>query len=86
MSSTSDSSRFWSTVTPNDSVAIVGQGTASLPNGECNYLYVGGTGNITAICNGVSILFSNLAVGYHPIKATTIKATGTTATLILAAN
>lgn len=88
MASTSDSTEFWSVVTPNDSVASTnnGNGTASLPNGKCNYLYVGGTGNITAICNGVSVLFSNLAVGYHPIRATTIKATGTTATFILAAN
>lgn len=86
MASTSDSTEFWFTVTPNDSLAVVSQGTASLPNGKCNYLYVGGTGNITARCNGVSVLFSNLAVGYHPIRATAILATGTTATLILAAN
>lgn len=86
MASTSDSTRFWSTITPNDSQAKVGQGTASLPNGECNYIYVGGTGNLTATCNSVDVLFSNLAVGYHPIKATCIKATGTTCTLILAAN
>lgn len=86
MASTSDSTRFWSAVVPADSVAPVGQGTSSLPNGECNYLYVGVTGNITAICNGVSVLFANLAVGYHPIKATTIKSTGTTAGSILAAN
>lgn len=86
MASTSDSTEFWSVVTPNDSIAPVQQGTASLPNGKCNYLYVGGIGNITARCNGVNVLFSNLAVGYHPIRATAILATGTTATLILAAN
>lgn len=86
MASTSDSTRFWSAVTPNDSVAVSGQGTPSLPNGEYNYIYVGTTGDITAICNGVSILFKNLPVGYHPIKATAIKATGTTASTILAAN
>lgn len=86
MSNTSDPTRFWSTVTPNDSQSKVQQGTASLPNGECNYLYVGGTGDITAICAGVSVLFKNCAVGYHPIKATAILATGTTATLMNAAN
>lgn len=78
MANTGDPTRFWSTVTPSD--------TTNLAAGECNYLYVGGTGNITAICNGVAILFSNLAVGYHPIKCTRVNNTGTTATLILAAN
>lgn len=78
MASTSDSTRFWSVITPSD--------TVNLANGECNYIYVGVTGNITAICNGVAVLFSNLAVGYHPIKCTRINATGTTVTTMLAAN
>lgn len=70
--------KFWSAVTPSD--------TVNLPGGETNYLYVGVTGNITCICNTNVVLFSNLAVGYHPIRTTRINATGTTATLILAAN
>lgn len=78
MASTSDSTRFWSAIAPSD--------TVNLPNGECNYIYVGGTGDVVAICNGVAITFKNLAVGYHPIKATRINNAATTATLMLAAN
>ena len=70
--------KFWSVVTPSD--------TINLTNGETNYLYVGTTGNITCICNGVSVLFSNLPVGYHPIRTTRVNLTGTTASNILAAN
>lgn len=75
---TSVSTKYWAAVAPNDGV--------NLPSGESNYLYIGSTGNLTCICNGVSVLFSNLAVGYHPIRTTRVMATGTTATLILAAN
>lgn len=78
MASTSDSTRFWAVITPSDTVNIV--------DGETNYIYVGVTGNVTCICNGVAVLFSNLAVGYHPIKTTRINATGTTATTMLAAH
>lgn len=66
--------RYWFNVTPSD--------VTDFAEGETNFLYVGGTGNITAICNGVAHLFSNLAVGYHPIRCTRINSTGTTATLI----
>lgn len=69
--------RHWENVTPSDAT--------NFPNGECAFLYVGGTGNITAICDGAVHLFSNLAVGYHPIRCTRINATATTATLIKAA-
>lgn len=74
---TSNSTSFWTVATPSD--------TVNFANGECNYLYVGVTGNITAVCNGNSILFSNLPVGYHPIKCTRINATATTATNIVIA-
>lgn len=70
--------RYWTDIVPTD-----GAGALIL---ETNYLYVGVTGNITCLCNGISQLFSNLAVGYHPIRTTRVLATGTTATLIKAAN
>lgn len=78
MASTSDSTAFWQVIVPSD--------TVDLPNGPSNYIYVGVTGNVTAVCNGATILFSNLAVGYHPIRTTRVKATGTTATNMLQAN
>jgi len=71
------STRVWFPITPDDATNI--------SQGETTYLYVGGTGHITAVCNGVAVLFSNLAVGYHPIRCTRINATGTTATLIVGA-
>lgn len=80
MASTSDSTAFWSTITPSDATNF------KIDGSPCNYIYVGGTGDVTAICNGVAVLFKNLAVGYHPIRAARINATGTTATLMLAAN
>lgn len=78
MANTSDPTRFWAPITPSDTVNIT--------DGETNYIYVGVTGNVTCVCNGVVVLFSNLAVGYHPIKTTRVNATGTTATTMLAAH
>lgn len=75
---TSNSTSFWVPVTPSD--------TVNIRNGdETNYMYIGTTGNLTAICNGNSVLFTNLPVGYHPIKCTKIMATGTTASGIVVA-
>lgn len=54
-------------------------------NGECNYLYVGTAGDVTAICSGVAVLFKSLAAGWHPIRCTRVNNTGTTAADILAA-
>lgn len=53
----------------------------------CEQIYVGGTGNITytPADGGADVLISAIPVGTQlPIKATRIKATGTTATLIVA--
>lgn len=69
-------SRYFETVTPHDST--------NFTMGECSYIYVGVSGNVTAVCNGVAQLFSNLAVGWHPIMCTRINATGTTATTMVA--
>ena len=72
-----DPTRYWFAITPHDATNFV--------EGETAYIYVGGAGNVTAICNGAAILFSNLPVGYHPIRCTRINATNTTATLIVGA-
>lgn len=83
MFSNGDPTRLWEAVTPADGADLLG--------GESGFLYVGGTGNITCdVVNSVtgvkgSQLFSNLAVGYHPIRTTRIYATGTTATLMKSA-
>lgn len=77
MSDIGASTRVWFPITPDNATNIL--------EGETTYLYIGGTGNITAICNSIAVLFSNLAVGYHPIRCTRVNATGTTATLIVGA-
>lgn len=84
MASTSDSSRFWTPVTPSDSASIYS-------GNYCNYIYVGASGDVTAMVISpltglpTATLFSGLAVGYHPIQTNRINATGTTASKILAA-
>ncbi len=48
-------------------------------------IYVGVTGNITVIMlNGTTQLFSNVPVGVLPVRVTRVKATGTTATNMVA--
>jgi hypothetical protein len=82
MKSNGDPTRYWEVVTPSNTVDM---------SAECNYLYVGVTGDVTCMVinrsTGVSTatLFKALAVGYHPIQTTRVNATGTTATNILAA-
>ena len=71
--------RLMAVVTPNDS--------ADLPNGECQGLYVGGTGNITLVSpvGGANVLISAIPVGtILPVSTARINATATTATLIVA--
>lgn len=72
-----DSTRNFTPITPSNSV--------NFPQGETNFIYVGGAGNITAICNGVPVLFTALPIGFHPIRCTRINVTGTTATAMLGA-
>jgi hypothetical protein len=65
-------------VTPNDS--------GNLPGGQCRAVYLGVTGNLAITeQDGTVTLFFNLAAGIiHPIEARQIRATGTTATNMLA--
>lgn len=73
MASTSDSTSHWAAITPSDTVNF--RTDAS----NCNFLYIGVTGNISVQCDGVAILFSNVPVGYHPIRCSRVNNTGTTA-------
>lgn len=77
MRSLGDPARKFEVVTPHDANNFSG--------GECNYIYVGVTGNVVAICDGTAVTFTALAVGWHPIRCTRINATNTTATNMLAA-
>jgi hypothetical protein len=63
-------------ITPHDSTLL------STP---ANALYVGGTGNITALLtDGTTVLFSAIPVGkIIPLRVARVNATGTTATLIV---
>lgn len=81
MQSKGDPTRYWETVTPHD---------ANNMSAECNYLYVGVTGDVScqvinrATGAAAAVVFKALAVGYHPIQTTRVNATGTTATNIVA--
>lgn len=70
--------RHAAAVTPHD--------TSPLTNGVTRGIYVGVSGDLTIIHeSGVTMLYTSLAAGfYHPIAATVIKSTGTTATNIVA--
>jgi hypothetical protein len=47
-------------------------------------LYVGGSGNLTVLMlGGQTVLFSNLAPGWYPLRVTRVMLTGTTATNIV---
>lgn len=63
-------------VTPSDTVDLVT---------PCYGIYIGVTGNLRVThWNGGTCNYANLPVGWHPIAATRIHATGTTATSIVA--
>lgn len=50
-------------------------------------VYVGGTGDISAVMGGVEVIFKAVPVGtLLPISITRVNSTGTTATLLLALN
>lgn len=52
---------------------------------KARLLYVGGTGDITLITPaGTTLLFKSVPVGFFHVQASQVKATGTTATNIVA--
>ena len=63
-------------VTPSDSVDLTGA--------PCRALYIGTGGNLSVIIGGATVTFSNVAGGILPIRASRVRATGTTATNIVA--
>ena len=72
-------STFAENVTPSDSADLTNVSTR---------IYIGATGHMRFtpldVADGSYVLMSNLAVGYHDIRAKRIWSTGTTATLIVA--
>jgi hypothetical protein len=66
--------------------AVVPSDAADLGNGATRGLYVGVTGDVSAVMTGGNtVTFTGLSAGIvHPISVGRIRATGTTATGILA--
>ena len=73
------------TAAAESAVVVTPSDTVDLTNASRG-IYVGGTGTLTAIMlDGTTCLFSGIPAGtILPIRATRVKATGTTATLIVA--
>lgn len=67
-------------------LAVTPSDTVNFPGGACRGLYVGVTGNVAVVdTTGVVVTYTAVAAGIvHPIRATRINATNTTATSILA--
>lgn len=57
---------------------------ADLPEGRCEWIYVGVSGDIVATVGGTDLTFKAAPVGPLWVRATRIKATGTTATNLIA--
>lgn len=66
--------------------AITPSDTVDLAQGSTVGLYVGGSGDVVVITDGgTTVTFTSLSSGMiHPISAKRVKATGTTATGLLA--
>jgi hypothetical protein len=62
-------------VTPSD--------TVNFPSGACRALYVGVTGDVTAVVSGTAILFKAVPVGILPVSCSRVNLTATTATSIV---
>jgi hypothetical protein len=69
-----------------DARAVTASDTTDLPDGPCRAIYIGGTGNVSLITGGGSLVtFSSLNSGYVlPLEVVRVRATGTTATNIIA--
>jgi hypothetical protein len=70
---------------PGDPVAVTPNDGADLPGGRCRGLQGGAAGNIVVVnAAGADITIASSAGQYHPIRTARVKATGTTATPIIA--
>lgn len=68
------------TAPADDAVAITPSDSVDLPY-ISRSIYVGGAGDVVLITkNGQEVTFSGHPVGYIPVRALRVKATGTTAT------
>jgi hypothetical protein len=66
-------------------VAITPHDSTNFTAGACSGIYVGVTGDVTAIVGGAAILFKNAVQGsVLPIEATRVNSTATTATNLVA--
>lgn len=77
MSDVSNPGKWGETVVPSDVTNL---------SSPCRSIYVGVSGNISAVMygDGATVVFANVPVGIFPIQATRINATGTTATTMVA--
>jgi len=64
--------------------AVMPHDSNNLVRGKCNAIYVGVTGDVTAVIGGAAVLFKAAPVGILPISATRVNSTGTTATNMVA--
>jgi hypothetical protein len=65
-------------------IAVTPSDSTNFTSGACRALYVGTTGNITAIVGGVAVLFTAVPVGLLPVSCTRVNSTATTASTIVA--
>jgi hypothetical protein len=66
-------------------VAVTPHDSTNFAAGECRGLYVGVAGDITAIINGVAVLFKGVPQGsILPVRCTRVNSTATTATDMVA--
>lgn len=69
-----------------EAAAVTPSDSADLPNGICRALYVGGAGDLVVdTANNTSITFTGAVAGsILPLNVKRVRATGTTATSIVA--
>lgn len=74
MSHVSDPAKYAVAVTPSDSTVL----------NPTRSLYIGVSGNLSVVINGQTVAFANVPVGILPVEVTRVRATGTTASSIVA--
>ena len=77
---------MYGNMTNKDAVAVTPDDSANLPRGVCNALYIGGAGAVAVTTEaGAVVTFAAVPAGTMlQIRASKVRATNTTATLILA--
>lgn len=69
-----------------DAKAVTPSDTVDLPDGPSRALYIGGSGNVSLITGGGTVItFNGLNSGYVlPLEVVRVRATGTTASNLIA--